>query len=38
MTYFHCDPYKIGFDKNCKKELAKALKIVKQFINKYSID
>ena len=34
MPYFHCDPQKIRNNKKSKKELVKALKTVKQLVNK----
>ena len=38
MAYFHCDPQKICNNKNCKKELVKAVKIAKNLVNKNIIN
>ena len=36
--YFHCGPYKNLDNKKTKKELVKALKTLKQLVNKNSIN
>ena len=36
--YFHCDPQKNLDNKKSKKELVKALKTVKQLVNKNNIN
>ena len=38
MPYFHCGPQKNLDNKKSKKELVKALKIVKQLVNKNNIN